>query len=154
MWLDTLIIHKFGAVKYSSIEAFSISKDGVFASGKNVSLQRIFPFDEEFLREAIRDGKLNPCDFGTLARLTFAPADTYAPEQNSNLPSLLFLVGDGQGNVKLCDAQFFIHISDRVCGGKDNPACSCGYRRVNHAVVVGNFNLCGSDAFEDITQNF
>ena len=154
--MDTLILHRFGAFKYSSVVSFFFENDGsFFACPQSGNPQRLFPYDLDELRQSVRDGKLDSGHFGALGGTALSATTVNNTEQNSNLPALLFLVADCEGNVELCETAFlsadFVSSPDRSI---DFTACSDKNIGVNHAAFLGNFNLCVGNAFENFGQDF
>lgn len=63
--MNTLICHKWGAIKESQILGFVFDSEGkLFACPKENAPQPITPYPEDELRQLIRDGKLDPRDLG------------------------------------------------------------------------------------------
>ena len=151
--MDTLIIHANGALKYSAFLAFSFGTDGVlYLCTKDNPPQGIVPFDEELLLQFIRDGKLNAGDLGCLGGLTPISSKPQAPEQDSDFPTLLFLIRDCKGNIKLCRAESFIGDTSRInsLGTDDNASVSCDHVGIYSSAFLGNFTLCTAHTKKDI----
>ena len=154
--MNTLICHKWGAFKYSEFVDFSFDSDGdLFICTKDNPPQLIQPYNENELGQFIRDGKLNSRDLGCLDSFGSASANSNAPKQDSYLPSLLFLVRDCQGNVKLCNAQCLMgNMLLRKTVGDESTAhgssLNCG---INFAAFIGNPLLGVGNAFENVSQN-
>lgn len=147
--METLICHKWGAFKYSEFVAFSFDSDGdLFICTKENAPQPITPYPEDELRQLIRDGKLDSRDLGRFSGFGLAAARSDVPEQDANLPALLFLVRDGKGNVKLRNAESLVRslsvgsVDDAVHAGFDGG--------VNFAAYIGNPFLRSGDAEKDV----
>ena len=147
--METLICHKWGAIKESQILGFVFDDKGqLFACIKEVSPQPIAPYSEDELGQFIRDGKLDPRDLGRFGGFGLAASRSDVPEQDANLPALLFLVRDGKGNVKLRNAESLVRslsvgsVDDAVHAGFDGG--------VNFAAYIGNPFLRSGDAEKDV----
>lgn len=151
--MNTLICHKWGAFKYSEFGGFSFDSDGdLFVCTKDNPPQLIQPYNEDELRQLIRDGKLDSRDLGRFSGFGLAAARSDVPEQDANLPALLFLVRDGKGNVKLCNAQCLMgNMLLRKTVGDESTAhgssLNCG---INFAAFIGNPFLRSGDAEKDV----
>ena len=129
--METLICHKWGAIKESQILGFVFDDKGkLFACTKENAPQPITPYPEDELRQLIRDGKLDSRDLGRFSGFGLAAARSDVPEQDANLPALLFLVRDNQDNIKLRNA-------NSLNG------------RSNFAAFLGNPRLCPVDEEKD-----
>ncbi len=147
--MNTLICHKWGAIKESQILGFVFDDKGkLFACTKENAPQPITPYPEDELRQLIRDGKLDSRDLGRFSGFGLAAARSDVPEQDANLPALLFLVRDGKGNVKLRNAESLVRslsvgsVDDAVHAGFDGG--------VNFAAYIGNPFLRSGDAEKDV----
>lgn len=150
--MNTLICHKWGAIKESQILGFVFDDKGkLFACTKENAPQPITPYPEDELRQLIRDGKLDSRDLGRFSGFGLASANSNAPKQDSYLPSLLFIVRDGKGNIKLRNAETLVRslsvgsVDDAVHAGFDGG--------VNFAAYIGNPLLGVGNAFENVSQN-
>lgn len=152
--MNTLICHKWGAFKESEIVEFTFDQKGdLYVCTKDNEFKLIEPYNENELRQSIRDGKLNSCDLGCLDGFGFAAADSDTSKKDSYLPSLLFLVRDSQGNVKLCNAKCLIQNLMVGCfaGSECAPAGSGSNCGINFAAFIGNPHLCVGNTFENVS---
>ena len=108
------------------------------------------PYTEEELRQAVGDGKLNPRDLGSFGGAFNPDTSTDITEKNADFCFFVFLVGDSQGNVKLCNAQSFMGTASLVCGSDNNAACALCNIGVNNSAIVGNLTLCVGDPDKDV----
>lgn len=109
--METLICHKWGAIKESQVLGFFWDdKEKLFIRIKEMSYpQYITPYPEDELMQSIRDGKLNPRDLGKFDCSDLSPLNNITPIEHDispscTLPFLLFLVRDNQDNIKLRNA--------------------------------------------------
>lgn len=138
--METLICHKWGAIKESQIlEFFWDDKEKLFLRTKENAPQPITPYPEDELMQSIRDGKLDPRDLGKFDCSDLSPLNNIPIEYNISpsytLPFLLFLVRDNQDNIKLRNA-------NSLNG------------RSNFAAFLGNPRLYPVDEEEDFGRPF
>lgn len=146
--METYICGRGFAVKESAICGFLIMDGKVFVMTPNKEPQVVEPYSPDDLRQLIRDGELDAGNLGSLGGGTTASSNSNVPKQDSESPSLLFLVYGGKGNVKLCRARDFIFIT---FAGEDDSAVRARLNAwVNNAATICNVRLGICDTDKDV----
>lgn len=151
--MDRLILHTNGAFKYEEFVGFSFGERGeLFVCTKDNPPQRITPYDEETLRQSIRDSKFNFSEFCGFCGFASSDTDSHIIKQDANFPTLLILVRDSEGNVKLCDTKRFVvsAISTVARGTNNVPCCSCNDTGIYNTAFIGNPIFCVSNTEKDV----
>lgn len=147
--MKTFICVKRAAILLDAIIGISADNEGnVYIARDTTAPQLVEPYDEDELRQYIRNGELDACNIGCGDAAFELPADAETCEQNSNLPALLFVVRDRKGDVKFCDAQFALAGCTADIG--KNFAARVGVRgRINYSTFLFNFDLGVGNALEN-----
>lgn len=114
------IVWDGGMAKAATVHSLNVYENGNAAYSDAVGEYDICPIDIEKLRQNIRDGKLDPRDLQTFGGVFLSAADAETREDCDELAAFFFLVRDGKGNVKLCNADGFIA---SILGGEFRTGC-------------------------------
>ena len=148
--MKTFICVKQAAILLDAIIGISADNKGnVYIARDTTAPQLVEPYDEDELRQYIRDGKFDARDIGSFVAPLEGSACTEVCKQNADFPAFLFIVRDGKGNVKLCNAQFLcgtIHAS----GDCENLPARVGVcAGINFSAFLFNFDLGIGNALEN-----
>lgn len=114
----TFLVARNGMVEFSRVRSImrgdvdTVDIELEYCSG-SWNPFRLEVYDLAELRQHIRHGKFNARNLCGFFGSGNASADPHGTEDNTELPSLIFLVADGKGNVELRNAESLIACSAR-----------------------------------------